>query len=757
MGSPKKPKHNRSTAASSSLATQPEKPSTQPAGYSLSTAAAELSRVYSLAQPLDAPTAADHDLFARKHKEKSSGSHSHHHARRHAARKALSSLLHESGTSGHFGLGLGIQRRNFGLDLGVDAGRNEGGEDTGTTARLKQFAESSAGAGLKQIAMEVPRQLGRYLEGGGGKKDGVAVGVGVRTRGTGVGVNVGAGRGRSVQSGSEVPAPQGEAAPPAAPAPQEAPVPQPAPVSEPAPAPQAGEGNIGYSSNSAFSGHIRTGHGEYAMSAARESALRIPQQAFTPQQASAPQQALAPSEPAKPTLPKRYSCHICRRINQEMERCASCGHRLCIDCEWLMPIVPIDGATQEFTIYEDGDSTEVRDTDAEDHGRAESVYTPSEFEQENYVDNPDTPDLPPKVWARQAALAKAHYTTPQSPTDTLAKAHYTTPESPTSGSPPPSHYSTTPQSPSINSPPPSPVDLSHLSPIDYPEPLRLASSPVRPPGPKSRRVVRDNPFVVADLLSARPTRVRRDDSEAGIGSRDGQASPQPGQFLDRNLVVGGGEGEDVVQGPVWQTNKIPLPGFGAERHAAPGALEGEKIPVEKAPEPAKLDPVVSEALTTPVSKSSGNVAEGNDDPHHIPAVPGVNIHPILARCKTRIPLVHYADLIAVVDFQLGVAMVRLVSSRLSMMRALFTSLWAITCRFINILSNSSLDALGIVGMVVLSMMLPLFASLWANIRRFINVLLNSSLGALGIVGMAVLSSLRRFCGRRFLCMGHRVD
>lgn len=133
-------------------------------------------------------------------------------------------------------------------------------------------------------------------------------------------------------------------------------------------------------------------------------------------------------------------------------------------------------------------------------------------------------------------------------------------------------------------------------------------------------MVRDNPFVVADLLSARPTRVRRDDSEAGIGSRDGQASPQPGQFLDRNLVVGGGEGEDVVQGPVWQTNKIPLPGFGAERHAAPGALEGEKIPVEKAPEPAKLDPVVSEALTTPVSKSSGNVAEGNDDPHHIPAV-----------------------------------------------------------------------------------------------------------------------------------------
>ncbi|KFY51085.1 hypothetical protein V496_08966 [Pseudogymnoascus sp. VKM F-4515 (FW-2607)] len=628
MGSHKKHKHNRSTAASSSLATQPEKPSAQPAGYSLSTAAAELSRVYSLAQPPDVPTAADHDLFARKHKEKSSGSH--------AARKALSSLLHESGTSGHFGLGLGIQRRNFGLDLGVDTARNEGGEDTGTTARLKQFAESSAGAGLNQIAMEVPRQLGRYLE-GGGKRDGVAVGVGVRTKGTEVGVNVGAGRGRSLQSGSEVPAPQAEAAPPVAPAPQEAPVPQPAPVPDPAPAPQAGEGVIGYSSNSAFSGHVRTGHGEYAMSAARESALRIPQQAFAPQQASAPQQALAPSEPAKPTLPKRYSCHICRRINQEMERCASCGHRLCIDCEWLMPIVPIDGATQEFTIYEDGDSMEVRDTDAEDHRRAESVYTPSEFEQENYVEGPDTPDLPPKVWARQAALAKAHYTTPQSPTDSspppstyttppspatrsppkvwfrraaLAKAHYTTPESPTSA---------TPQSPTINSPPPSPVDLSHLSPSDYPEPLRLASSPVRPPGPKSRRVVRDNPFVLADRLSARPTRVRKDDSEAGIGSRDGQASPQPGQFLGRNLVVGGGEGEDVVQGPVWQTNRIPLSGFGAERHAAPGAPEGEKIPVEKAPEPAKLDSVVSEALASSVSKSSGNVAEeGNGDSHHIP-------------------------------------------------------------------------------------------------------------------------------------------
>lgn len=101
-------------------------------------------------------------------------------------------------------------------------------------------------------------------------------------------------------------------------------------------------------------------------------------------------------------------------------------------------------------------------------------------------------------------------------------------------------------------------------------------------------------------------------------------------------------------------------------------------------------------------------------------IAGVNIHPILTLCKTRILLVHYADFIAVVDFQLGVAMVRLVSSRLSMMLTLFTSLWAI-------------------------------------IRRFFNILSNSSLGTLGIVGISVLSSLRRFCGLRFLCVGQPVD
>ncbi|KFY82916.1 hypothetical protein V500_10257, partial [Pseudogymnoascus sp. VKM F-4518 (FW-2643)] len=130
--------------------------STHNAGQSISQAAAELSRVYSLAQPPDTDTAGDQDLsLPRKKKEKSSDSHVHshtHHQRRHAAKLALSSLLHESGTSGHFGLGLGlgIQRRNFGLDLGVDTGRNEGGEASGS-------------GGLKQLAKEVPRQLAREV------------------------------------------------------------------------------------------------------------------------------------------------------------------------------------------------------------------------------------------------------------------------------------------------------------------------------------------------------------------------------------------------------------------------------------------------------------------------------------------------------------------------------------------------------------------------------------------------------------------
>ena len=152
-----KHKHNRSANASSSLNVQGNMASNHPAGQSISQAAAELSRVYSLAQPPDTDTAGYQDQsLSRKKKEKSTDSHTHH-QRRHAAKLALSSLLHESGTSGHFGLGLGIQRRNFGLDLGVDTGHSEGGESRGAAAGLKQLAREVP----RQLAREVPKQLGR--------------------------------------------------------------------------------------------------------------------------------------------------------------------------------------------------------------------------------------------------------------------------------------------------------------------------------------------------------------------------------------------------------------------------------------------------------------------------------------------------------------------------------------------------------------------------------------------------------------------
>ncbi|OBT89674.1 hypothetical protein VE02_01820 [Pseudogymnoascus sp. 03VT05] len=572
----KKHKPTRSTSSDTPLA-----------GASISSAAAELSRIHSLAQAPDIPTAADQDLnLSKRHRDRSLDSHTHtHHRHRHAARLALSSLLHESGTSGHFGLGLGIHRRNFGLDLDVDGKKNEGGEGGGTqagTEMLKQLVKEVP----RQLASEVPKQIGRYLDGRGEVRDEVAVGVGVKTKKTEVGVRVEGAKGWWRGRRGEESAPQAEAAPPPAPAPGAVPAPEPAPT---------------------------------------------------------PQQPLALDKSTTLKLAKRYSCHICRFINEEIERCASCGHRLCIDCEWLMPIAKTDGAAQEFAIYEDSDAVEARNMEIEDQRRAENVYTPSEFEQENYVDStPDTPHLPPKEWARQAALAKAHYTTPQSPTD---------------GSP----YYTTTQSPTIHSPPPSPVDLSHLSASDYPEPLRLASSPFRPPGPRSRRVVRDNPFVVADQLSARHRRVMRVDSEAKIRSRDGQASPQPGRYLDsaialtpreeeldtqrrmwqanrsrygqanpprgrysaRTAASRDREEEKALQTRMWQTNRVPLPGFGAEREGACRASRGEKIPtVERAAKPpTKLDPVMSETLTSSGSKAGGG-GVAQEGGYHAQPVPG---------------------------------------------------------------------------------------------------------------------------------------
>ncbi|KFY11245.1 hypothetical protein V491_07304, partial [Pseudogymnoascus sp. VKM F-3775] len=447
----------------------------------------------------------------------------------------------------------------------------------------------------------------------GGKGREAGVGVGVKTRGTEVAVSVGGGRGlfwgsdRDADEGGKVEEPVLEVAP----------APRPAPAPDATPAPQGHERAVAYSSNSTFSGHIRTGHTEYSMSTARESSLRIPQPTSVsrPHQVLFHQQFKTDDKSASPQLAKGYSCHICRFINEESERCASCGHRLCIDCEWLMSIAPNDGTAQEFTIYEDGQDVGVWNTGLEAQ-RAENVYTPSDFEQENYVRSSDTPELPPKAWAQRAALAKAHYTTPQSPT-----IH--------------SPY-TTPLSPSIPSPPPSPADLSHLSASDYPEPLRLAPSPIRPPRPKSRRMVRDNPFVVADQLSARrrrPGRVLRVDSEAGIRSRDEQASPRPrvqrddgGGLVSRAMEEGIGqrrmwqskEEEGTAQRRIWQTNRVPLPGFGAERHSAHRVSKDEKGSAGKATEPARLNPVMSETLTGSVSKEGGDgVEEGSFHAHPI--------------------------------------------------------------------------------------------------------------------------------------------
>ena len=119
MGSShKKHKKIRSTpsnAISNTLNLNGQMPSTStthPAGHSISTAAAELSRIHSLAQAPDTTPESQDPAPSRRHRYHSSdsrGSHIHH-QRRHAARMALSSLLHDSGTSGHFGLGLEIGR-----------------------------------------------------------------------------------------------------------------------------------------------------------------------------------------------------------------------------------------------------------------------------------------------------------------------------------------------------------------------------------------------------------------------------------------------------------------------------------------------------------------------------------------------------------------------------------------------------------------------------------------------------------------------
>ncbi|KFX86049.1 hypothetical protein O988_09789, partial [Pseudogymnoascus sp. VKM F-3808] len=191
MGSSKnkyKNKHTRST--SSSLPLQNKMASTRPAGHSISSAAAELSRIHSLAQPPDTTPAHEDLLFpplSRRHR-KSSSDNSHHHRHRHAARLALSSLLHDSGTSGHFGLGLGIQRRGFGMGLDIDARRNESFESAGASAGAAEAAgtsESKAASGtsgLKQLAKELPRQLGRAYLGNEVLRDSLAVAAGMRGR-----------------------------------------------------------------------------------------------------------------------------------------------------------------------------------------------------------------------------------------------------------------------------------------------------------------------------------------------------------------------------------------------------------------------------------------------------------------------------------------------------------------------------------------------------------------------------------------------
>ncbi|KFX93470.1 hypothetical protein V490_04812, partial [Pseudogymnoascus sp. VKM F-3557] len=370
-----------------------------------------------------------------------------------------------------------------------------------------------------------------------------------------------------------------------------------------APTPQLARGMAGFSASAGFSGHINTGHGDYSMSTGGATSLQLPQGALALGEAALPiaQGALAAGEAAlgipphvlavnrsaAPPIAKRYSCHICRWINEEIERCVSCGHRLCIDCEWLMPVARTDGTAQDFAIYEDTEEAYSRYVEMENRRRAENVYTPSEFEQENYTDSPDIPSLPPNVWARQAALAKAHYTTPQSP--------------------PPSLYTTPPLSPTITpSPPPTPMDnTSHISITSdyYPEPLRVVSSPVRPPAPRGRRVVRDNPFVVADQMA--PGRVRRGARDE-IRSRDGQVSPLEGRGGKNPFgsINKGGR-------PMWQTHRVAIPGLGAERSAA-AALRaqggGERV-TEGAGEAAKLEPVVSETLTGSGSKVEGGIAQ----------------------------------------------------------------------------------------------------------------------------------------------------
>ncbi|KFX87121.1 hypothetical protein V490_08524, partial [Pseudogymnoascus sp. VKM F-3557] len=185
MGSSKnkyKSKHTRST--SSSLPPQNKMSSTRPAGHSISSAAAELSRIHSLAQPPDTTPAHEDLLFpplSRQHRTRSSDN-SHHHRHRHAARLALSSLLHDSGTSGHFGLGLGIQRRGFGMGLDIDARRNESFESGGASADAAgapggadESNPASGTSGLKQLAKELPRQLGRAYLGNEVLRDSLAV------------------------------------------------------------------------------------------------------------------------------------------------------------------------------------------------------------------------------------------------------------------------------------------------------------------------------------------------------------------------------------------------------------------------------------------------------------------------------------------------------------------------------------------------------------------------------------------------------
>ncbi|KFY30233.1 hypothetical protein V494_08210, partial [Pseudogymnoascus sp. VKM F-4513 (FW-928)] len=158
------PSRNRHPLSSS---LRPSSPPAQPAGYHISNVATELSRLHaSLNSPAtrhkDTGSVSKKDLKRSKKQERSSSGHVHH-QRRNAARQALSSLIHESGTAGHFGLGLGIQRKNFGLGLDVEAKKNEGASEG-----LKQLPKEIT----RQLAKEVPKQVGRYLD--GERREGVA-------------------------------------------------------------------------------------------------------------------------------------------------------------------------------------------------------------------------------------------------------------------------------------------------------------------------------------------------------------------------------------------------------------------------------------------------------------------------------------------------------------------------------------------------------------------------------------------------------